>query len=80
MPPGADAVFALPPEQQTNRFLWNVAHRVTPNGQAHVFNQAIMDWARLFVWRARRVVQRGPVRRVCRSVQKGREDKDAGTQ
>ena len=35
--------FALPSEQQTTRFLWSVAHQVTPAGQAAVFNQAIMD-------------------------------------
>ncbi len=35
--------FALPPEQQTTSFLWTVARRVTPSGQAHLFNQAIMD-------------------------------------
>jgi len=35
--------FALPPEQQTSSFLWTVARQVTPSGQAHLFNQAIMD-------------------------------------
>jgi len=35
--------FALPPERQTSRLLWEIAHRVTPKGKAYLFNQAIMD-------------------------------------
>ena len=60
--------FALLPTQQTNRFLWNVAHRVTPTGQAHVFNQAIMDLgATICVARVPRCDE-CPVRMVCRYV------------
>ena len=60
--------FALPPEQQTNRFLWSVAHQVTPNGQAHVFNQAIMDLgATVCIARTPRCDE-CPVRTVCRSL------------
>jgi A/G-specific adenine glycosylase len=60
-------LFALPPEQQTNRFLWSVAHRVTPIGQAHIFNQAIMDLgATICVARTPRC-SACPVKTVCRS-------------
>lgn len=62
--------FALPPEQQTNRFLWSVAHQVTPNGRAHIFNQAIMDLgATICVARAPRCSM-CPVQLVCLSVRK----------
>jgi len=65
--------FALPPEQQTNRFLWSVAHRVTPAGQAHMFNQAIMDLgATICVARTPRCAI-CPVKIRCRTVQKRRE-------
>jgi A/G-specific adenine glycosylase len=61
-------LFALPPERQTNRFLWNVAHQVTPAGQAYAFNQAIMDLgATVCVARTPRCTV-CPVRTVCRSV------------
>jgi A/G-specific adenine glycosylase len=60
--------FALPPEQQTNRFLWSVAHQVTPSGRAHIFNQAIMDLgATICVARAPRC-RVCPLQLVCRSV------------
>ena len=62
--------FALPPEQQTSRFLWGVAHRVTPAGKAYVFNQAIMDiGATICVARTPRCSE-CPLRPVCRSVPK----------
>lgn len=62
--------FALPPEQQTTRFLWSVARQVTPPGQAHVFNQAIMDvGATICVARTPRC-QVCPLRPVCRSVRR----------
>ncbi|HXG20138.1 MAG TPA: A/G-specific adenine glycosylase [Methylomirabilota bacterium] len=62
--------FALPPEQQTNRFLWSVAHQVTPPRQAHIFNQAIMDLgATVCIARSPRCSD-CPVRAVCRSVQR----------
>lgn len=58
--------FALTEEQQTPRFLWTVARHVTPAGQAHVFNQAIMDLgATICVARAPRCGE-CPVRPVCR--------------
>jgi A/G-specific adenine glycosylase len=61
-------LFALPPERQTNRFLWNVAQQVTPAGQAYAFNQAIMDLgATVCVARTPRCTV-CPVRTVCRSV------------
>jgi A/G-specific adenine glycosylase len=67
--------FALPPEQQTNRFLWSVARQVTPNKRAHIFNQAIMDLgATICVARAPRC-RVCPVQLVCRSVQKNTENK-----
>lgn len=62
--------FALSPEQRTNRFLWNVAHRVTPPGQAHIFNQAIMDLgATICVARTPRCGA-CPVRMICRHVKR----------
>lgn len=61
-------LFALPPERRTNRFLWNVAHQVTPAGQAYAFNQAIMDLgATVCIARTPRCPV-CPVRTVCRSV------------
>jgi len=58
--------FALLPEQQTNRFLWNIARKVTPTGYAHIFNQAIMDLgATVCVARSPRCDE-CPVRIVCR--------------
>lgn len=60
--------FALPPERQTSRFLWDVAHRVTPKGKAYVFNQAIMDvGATICVARTPRC-SACPLRPVCKSV------------
>lgn len=65
--------FALPLEQQTNRFLWTVAHQVTPAGQAHIFNQAIMDLgATICASRTPRCTE-CPVRTVCRSVRTGQK-------
>ncbi len=59
--------FALPPEQQTTSFLWTVARRVTPSGQAHLFNQAIMDLgATICIARTPRCPV-CPLRAVCRS-------------
>jgi A/G-specific adenine glycosylase len=59
--------FALPSERQTSRSLWIVAQRVTPAGQAHVFNQAIMDLgATICVARVPRCPV-CPLRTVCRS-------------
>ena len=60
--------FALSLEQQTDRFLWNVAHQVTPTGQAYIFNQAIMDLgATICVARTPRCGV-CPVRTICRRV------------
>ncbi len=60
--------FALPPERQTSRFLWEVAHRVTPKGKAHLFNQAIMDiGATICATRTPRCPA-CPLRPVCKSV------------
>jgi A/G-specific adenine glycosylase len=60
--------FALAPEQQTNRFLWRVAHQVTPPRQAHLFNQAIMDLgATVCIARTPRCAM-CPVRGACKSV------------
>ena len=60
--------FALPPERQTSRFLWEVAHRVTPKGKAYLFNQAIMDvGATICVARTPRCSV-CPLRLVCKSV------------
>jgi len=65
--------FALPPERQTHRFLWSIAHQVTPKGQAYIFNQAIMDLgATICVARTPRCGM-CPVKVVCRSVRKKRE-------
>jgi len=59
--------FALPPERQTSRILWEVAHRVTPKGKAYVFNQAIMDvGATICVARTPRC-SACPLRPVCKS-------------
>jgi A/G-specific adenine glycosylase len=64
--------FALRPEQQTLRFLWNVAHQVTPAGKAYIFNQAIMDiGATICIARTPRC-SACPLRPVCRSVEKSR--------
>jgi len=61
--------FALPAERQTTRALWEVARRVTPPGQAHLFNQAIMDLgATICVARTPRCTL-CPLRRLCRNVQ-----------
>src|SRR5262249_29546859 len=58
--------FALPPAQQPPRFLWPVARRVPPPGQAHLFNQAIMDLgATICVARIPHCVV-CPLRKVCR--------------
>jgi A/G-specific adenine glycosylase len=66
--------FALPPEQQTTSFLWTVARQVTPPGQAHLFNQAIMDLgATVCVARTPRCPA-CPLRMVCRSVQGIKDD------
>ncbi len=60
--------FALPPEWQTTGFLWTVARQVTPSGQAHLFNQAIMDLgATICIARTPRCSV-CPLRRGCRSV------------
>ena len=60
--------FALPPERQTSRFLWDIAHRVTPKGKAYLFNQAIMDvGATICVARTPRCTA-CPLRSVCKSV------------
>jgi A/G-specific adenine glycosylase len=59
--------FVIPPEQQTASFLWTVARQVTPSGQAHLFNQAIMDLgATICVARAPRCSV-CPLRRGCHS-------------
>jgi A/G-specific adenine glycosylase len=59
--------FALPPERQTSRSLWEVAHRVTPKGKAYLFNQAIMDvGATICVARTPRCSS-CPLRPVCKS-------------
>ncbi|MCS6927445.1 MAG: A/G-specific adenine glycosylase [Candidatus Binatia bacterium] len=60
--------FALPPERQTTRALWDVARQVTPTGQAHVFNQAIMDLGATICVARTPHCPRCPVRRLCRSV------------
>lgn len=68
--------FALPPEQQTVRFLWKVAHQVTPVGKAYIFNQAIMDiGATICVARTPRCSV-CPLRPVCRSVEKSSKTKN----
>jgi A/G-specific adenine glycosylase len=59
--------FALSAEHQTPRFLWMVARHVTPAGQAHLFNQAIMDLgATICVARTPHCAE-CPLRPVCRS-------------
>jgi A/G-specific adenine glycosylase len=64
--------FALRPEQQTLRFLWKVAHQVTPARKAYLFNQAIMDiGATICVARTPRC-SACPLRPVCRSAEKSR--------
>jgi A/G-specific adenine glycosylase len=68
-------LFALPLQQQTNRFLWSVAHQVTPAGQAHVFNQAIMDLGATICTARTPYCSVCPVRTVCRSVQSRGVDK-----
>jgi A/G-specific adenine glycosylase len=66
--------FALPPEQQTTSFLWTGARQVTPSGQAHLFNQAIMDLgATICVARTPRCTV-CPLRGVCRSAQGIKDD------
>ncbi len=58
--------FGLTPQQCTPRFLWTVARQVTPKGQAHIFNQAIMDMgATICVARTPRCPH-CPLRPVCR--------------
>lgn len=58
--------FGLAPQQRTPRFLWKVARQVTPKGQAHIFNQAIMDiGATICVARTPRCPH-CPLRPVCR--------------
>lgn len=58
--------FALPPGRQTSRSLWEVAHRVTPKGKAHIFNQAIMDvGATICIARTPRCAA-CPLRSVCK--------------
>ena len=58
--------FALTPEQQTQRFLWSAARQVTPTGQAHIFNQAIMDLgATICIARTPRC-PRCPIQPVCK--------------
>ncbi len=65
--------FALLPEQQTTSFLWTVARQVTPSGQAHLFNQAIMDLgATICIARTPRCFV-CPLRTVCRSAGKSAE-------
>ncbi|MGE4089598.1 MAG: A/G-specific adenine glycosylase [Candidatus Binatia bacterium] len=59
--------FALPAERQSQRFLWEVAHQVTPAGKAHLFNQAIMDiGATICVARTPRCTA-CPLRPICKS-------------
>lgn len=60
--------FALPPERHTTPALWEVARQVTPTGQAHVFNQAIMDLGATICVARTPQCSRCPVRRLCRSV------------
>jgi A/G-specific adenine glycosylase len=66
--------FALPAEKQTQGFLWKVARRVTPAGQAHLFNQAIMDvGATICVARTPRCPV-CPLRPVCQSAREAKEN------
>lgn len=62
--------FALPAEQQTTRFLWAVAHQVTPAGQADVFNQAIMDVGATICTARIPRCSACPLRPVCRTVRR----------
>ena len=67
--------FALPKAQQTPRFLWSVARHVTPLGQAHIFNQAIMDLgATVCTARAPRCPA-CPLRPVCRTLRREKATK-----
>ena len=62
--------FDLPTAQQTTRFLWSVARHDTPLGQAHIFNQAIMDLgATVCTARAPRCPA-CPLRPVCRTLRR----------
>jgi A/G-specific adenine glycosylase len=60
--------FALGPHQQTPHFLWTVARQVTPLGQAHLFNQAIMDIGATICTARTPHCPKCPLRPVCRSV------------
>ncbi len=64
--------FTLGPHQRTPRFLWTVARQVTPPGQAHLFNQAIMDIGATICTARTPHCPKCPLRPVCRSV--GTED------
>ncbi len=67
--------FDLPKAQQTPRFLWSVARHVTPLGQAHIFNQAIMDLgATVCTARAPRCPA-CPLRPVCRTLRREKATK-----
>ena len=67
--------FDLPEAQQTTRFLWSVARHVTPLGQAHIFNQAIMDLgATVCTARAPRCPA-CPLRPVCRTLRREKATK-----
>ena len=67
--------FDLPEAQQTPRFLWSVARHVTPLGQAHIFNQAIMDLgATVCTARAPRCPA-CPLRPVCRTLRREKATK-----
>ncbi|MCE2484780.1 MAG: A/G-specific adenine glycosylase [Desulfurellaceae bacterium] len=67
--------FDLPETYQTPRFLWSVARHVTPLGQAHIFNQAIMDiGATVCTARAPRCPA-CPLRPVCRTVRREKATK-----
>ena len=67
--------FDLPEAQQTTRFLWSMARHVTPHGQAHIFNQAIMDLgATVCTARAPRCPA-CPLRPVCRTVRREKAPK-----
>ena len=71
--------FALTAEQQAPRFLWTVARQVTPKGQAHIFNQAIMDLgATICIARAPRCTL-CPLRPVCRRVKTTASADSAGS-
>jgi A/G-specific adenine glycosylase len=64
--------FDLPPEQQTTSFLWTVARQVTPPGQAHLFNQAIMDLGATICLARTPRCPVCPLRTVCRYCQTSR--------